>query len=57
MAGARTQGFAVGYSPGYGVVSLLADQGRHDGARHLYNGSSGTFLPVKEADSHGNSEV
>jgi len=24
------------------------NQGRQQGAHHLYNGSSGTFLPVKE---------
>jgi hypothetical protein len=32
-------------------------QGRRNGVHHLYNGSSGTFLPVKEADPHGNSKV
>jgi hypothetical protein len=32
-------------------------QGRLHGVHHLYYGSSGTFLPVKEADSHGNSQV
>jgi hypothetical protein len=43
--------------PGRQVVSQPPTQGRLQGVHHLYNGSSGTFLPVKEVQSHGNSEV
>ena len=45
-----------GRVPRTGWISQSTQERLH-GVRHLYNGSSGTFLPVKEADSDGNSQV